>query len=182
MAVTINGASPTTAQQREFAAAMGLPVLLQTVTVASAQQDIDFTGLDLDADGTYRVELNISPNAVEAQTSYMYFNGDTTAANYNIQFVQGNAGAVNAGAASDARIAWPAAPNNTANTGIAVITVGKVPGKKPHSQSQCTAVTADTLLNVMIAHRWSGTANVTSIKLRHSTLFGVGTVAKIYKV
>lgn len=182
MAVTINGASPTTAQQREFAAAMGLPVLLQTVTVGTAQQDIDFTSLDLDADVTYRIELVLCPNAAESQTTRMFFNADTTVANYTWVQVQGNAGVVNGTASADAAIAFVAAPNSVNNTCVVSIVVGKIAGKRPASVSNCTAVSVDVLLIQNIAHRWSGTANVTSIKLRHSTLFGVGTVAKIYKV
>lgn len=181
MAVTINGASPTTAQQREFAAAMGLPVLLQTVTVGTAQQDLDFTSLDLDADGTYRIELVVSPNSTGVQEVFCYYNGDLTAANYQSQYLVGAVSSTLAGRSTTATAAFGGSPTSTAFTSRSSLNVSKVAGKNPILTS-LNSYDVTGLAAGVFAHRWTGTANVTAIKLRHTSLFGVGTVAKIYKV
>ncbi len=184
MTVTINGVSPTTAQQREFATAMGLPILLQTVTVATAQQDIDFTGLDLDADVQYRIELLHVPNASEIQSVKIFFNADTTEGNYRRQRVSGIALAASASSASDAFIIiGNGATADTNYTLQASISVSQVTGKYPVALGVFSnqAGTAFTNTGVSSVARVD-TANVTSIKLRHTSNFGVGTVAKIYKI
>lgn len=182
MAVTINGVSPTTAQQREFAAAMGLPVLLQTVTVGTAQQDIDFTSLDLDADSNYQIFLAVKPNTTGDQTVYAYYNADTTNTNYQTQFLTTDNTTNTAGRASAPIFAFGNVTATTTQTLQANANFAKISGAVPI----CDSISADTIAGsirfLRTAVKWNSTANVTSIKLRHTSNFGAGTVAKIYKV
>lgn len=182
MTVTINGLAPSTAQQRDFAAAMGLPVLLQTVTVGSAQQDIDFTGLDMDADKFYRIILIHKPNASEAQGISMYYNGDFNPANYEHQFTQGNNTSITGGRFSNAAVGLGGTPTSTNVGGLTDICLSKFAGATPAANSISSGVITASIYQKTIGHRWISTANVTSIKLRHDFNFGVGTVAKLYKV
>lgn len=182
MTVTINGAAPTTAQQRDFAAAMGLPVLLQTVTVASAQQDIDFTGLNLDVDASYQIDLSVVQNSAGVGDIFCYYNADLTAANYQNQTLVADSTSVASARASTARFAGGFTTSDTTDTLLVTGRITKYTGKKPSAATKSTSSTASGIVMVDVAHRWSGTSNVTSIKLRHTSNFGVGTVAKIYKV
>lgn len=183
MSVTINGVSPTTAQQREFAAAMGLPVLLQTVTVGSAQQDIDFTGLNLDSDVSYRVEVIMAINAASDQSVAVYYNADTTAANYQVQLLAGDGSSAFAELRNNTTGAiFGGAPSATTQTLVGSMTFAKVTGKTPGMISDFIYMNAANIRRSIVGHRWNSSANVTAIKLRHTSNFGVGTVAKIYKV
>lgn len=183
MTTTIQGqGAPTTAQQRDFAAAMGLPVLLQTVTVGTAQQDIDFTSLDLDADRIYRIELSHIPNAGENQTVKAFYNSDFTDANYQNQFLSAAATTATALRQSTAFAAFGGIPTNANYCNLSTITITKTAGKIPMLMSVSGYINATDAALVTIAQRWSSSVNVTAIKLRHTTLFGVGTVAKIYKL
>lgn len=181
MAVTINGVSPTTAQQREFAAAMGLPVLLQTVTVASAQQDIDFTGLNLDADRIYRIEMTLVTNASEDQSVRVFYNTDFTDVNYQSQFILAG-GATSSVARAATATALFGAVMSAGLVSVGYCLLSKIPGKAPSLVGTQSIFDNANIALITRSAKWNGTANVTSIKLRHTTLFGVGTVAKIYKV
>lgn len=181
MAVTINGVAPTTAQQREFAAAMGLPVLLQTVVLGSNQQDIDFTGLDMDTDQMYEIRLMVSPSTTTNQETFCYYNGDLTAANYQNQFTLASTTTTTAGRASTAAAALGGAPSSTVHTIHAKIFISKTPAHTPILNSVNGYDNGGAVVT-SYSHRWGNSVNVTSIKLRHTSTFGAGTVAKLYKV
>lgn len=153
----------------------------KTVTVSSAQQDIDFTGLDLDADVQYRIVLIHAANATDSQGIGLMYNGDTTAANYQHQYVQGSNTTVSAGRFSNAAIGLGGTPSGTNRTTQTNIVITKLSGKYPSAASTAVGVVGSDILHKGIAHQWLSTANVTSIKLRHDNLFGVGTVARLYK-
>lgn len=181
MSVTINGVAPTTAQQREFAAAMGLPVLLQTITVSAAQQDIDFSSLSLDSDRSYKIELSLVPNSAADQLVFVYFNSDFTNANYQKQTMSGDGSTTSSQRVADSGCMGGGTPNSTNFTILSMANIVKVAGKMPVISTENSVYSAGSIARTQCAASWNGTANVTAIKLRHTSNFGVGTVAKIYR-
>lgn len=181
MTVTINGSSPSLAQKRDMSASFGMPVKIAEVVVGSAQQDIDFTGLDLDTDRVYIIELVMKPNATTDSTVYLYYNADTTAANYQVQYSSAIGASITTQfITSNAAIAFGNITANTAHTYTASLRISKIAGCTPmaHGNSEYTA--SGNPMHNILNHRWTGTANVTSMKLRHTSNFGAGTVARLY--
>lgn len=181
MTVTVNGSPPTLAERIEFAQAMGLPVLLQSVTVATAQQDIDFTGLDLDADVSYRIELVVKPNSTGLQSVTMYYNADLTDANYQIQYEQAVNTTINGARAASPVAAFGGVAATLGQTTRSTVEISKISGAVPVFDSSSAYTETGNVMFIRVAGKWNSTANVTSIKLRHTSNFGVGTVARLFK-
>lgn len=186
MSVTIDGVTPTLAQKRELALALGVPVLLHSVTLTATQQDIDFTGLNLVTDIAYRIDLVTVPGSLVDQGTRLFFNSDVTAANYstNYQFHDSVTTPFNYTSAREANsfvgIGW--APSTTSRGGQSVIEVRQVSGCFPTFVANGMAWSSDRSMRINTAGARLNTEAVTSIKLRHASVFGVGTVARLFLV
>lgn len=150
------------------------------VTVTSAQQDIDFTTLDLNTARFYQIELYVVPNVSGAQTVSYYFNSDTTNANYRRQLLIANGSTSFASRASDGAVLTTNAMPTTATSIYVTLKTAKYTGVRPSSTLVCQVQDTTEIMSMTGSHVWTNTTNVTDIKLRHSSNFGVGTIARLY--
>lgn len=164
----------------------GSLIKLGEVVVTSATTDIDFTGLDLETDGRYMLVASHVPNAAGAQTVRLYYNGDTTTANYYRAFM-GSDGANPAygGGGVEAEI-YASGDTSTPYHALAEVILSKAAGHRAHAISRVARYTSTGSFGVLnYSHvRFSSTDNVTSIKLRNSVAngFGVGTRVALYRL
>jgi len=149
--------------------------------VTAARQDIDFTSLDLDASRQYRIELFVVPNAAENQTTLIFFNGDETEANYQRQFVQMENTSQSIFRSTGGVVLGGYIPSTTTRGIYAELKLMKVAGAYPVCKFSSNQWNSANLALRQGFLTWLNTANVTSIKLRHSTHFGAGTVARLYE-
>lgn len=151
-------------------------------TVTTAVQDIDFTGLDLDADETYIIELSYVPASTGDKGIYLYFNNDLTATNYNAVLFYSD-GASPSGFALNSAYAFSVGAGSI-YTAKAKFEIGKLAGHMPRTAVTATGRSAAGLRSMLNNHEWTGTGNVTDIKLRHADAagFAVGTRARLYKL
>lgn len=164
----------------------GSLIKLGEVVVTSATTDIDFTGLDLETDGRYMLVASHVPNAAGAQTVRLYYNGDTTTANYYRAFM-GSDGANPAygGGGVEAEI-YASGDTSTPYHALAEVILSKAAGHRAHAISRVARYTSTGSFGVLnYSHvRFSSTDNVTSLKLRNSVTngFGVGTRVALYRL
>lgn len=159
--------------------------LLDEVILGTAATDIDFTGLDLDADFNYIVKAFAVPAVSGGHVISMFLSGDTTVTNYNSQLLYGLGASAGAQGGNNALIHFNNAMPDTSNPFSFVIDLLKVAGSKPNAM--CTGVGVHTDGAPFwggVMHRRNNTANVTDIKLRNSITngFGVGTRIRLYRM
>lgn len=154
------------------------------VTLSAASTDMVISGLNFDQDELYQLELAHVPATVSgtATAVFMYYNTDFTATNYNVTYITGNP-TVTTGTYNNAELM---------NLGNAVqpvyltIKLGKLAGKSPKAFTSTPHLSFTTVPHStqMRTHTWNGTANITTITLRHSVPsgFAAGTTVKIYRI
>lgn len=158
--------------------------IAQVIVTGSAVTDIDFAGLDLDADSLYQLEVYCVPGTTGGHVVGLYYNADTTAANYQTQLgyvVGGSSGGLLQSAASVFSTNTLAATTEPFSFTAKIM---KAAGSKPNARA--SGVSIDTGGAPYIsehAHRWNSTANVTALKLRNSISsgFGIGSFARLYR-
>jgi len=151
-------------------------------TVTTAQQDIDFSSLDLDADASYVIELAYVPAATGDKGIYLYFNADLTATNYNSTLFYSD-GAAPSGFAFNNAYAFSSGAGSI-YTASAKFEIAKLAGHLPRSRISATGRSTAGLRSMLNNHEWNSTANVTAIKLRHADAggFAAGTRARLYRM
>lgn len=157
----------------------------QVLVSGSAVTDIDFSGVDLDADKSYRMEVYVVPGATGAHLLGLYYNSDTTATNYRSQLGYAFGTSASGAAYNNAEIHFNSAMPDTTNAYVVTIEIMKVSGSKPCATSRGISLHTDgTPFASYHAHRRDNTANVTDIKLRNSISggFGVGTLVRLYRM
>lgn len=156
------------------------------VIVASAQPDIDFSGLDLDADAEYLLAVYAVQSAASVNHALqLFYNGDTTLANYQRQSVLVAHTSMTANRASDPYILYARNPSASVDNVLAgTIRISKAAGRKPIAVVQGNSWSTSTagLETYQGAHVYSSTVNVIAIKLRHLVNFGVGTRVRLYRL
>jgi hypothetical protein len=161
-------------------------VLVEEVVLGAANTTITFAAvLDLVADTQYSLELIFAAQQSAAQQVSIYFNGDTTAANYRRQTVRGNLTTASAAAGSDAVMTSTLSSSpDTASTYSVTADISQISGRHP-----CVTVRyvtgnnpTNNVVGVASVHRIN-TANVTSISIVNAGTggFAAGTVARLYK-
>ena len=158
---------------------------LADFTVTTAQRDIDFTGVDLDADAKYVVELAYVPVTTGDHTISLYYNADLTGTNYRATLFYSD-GPSAVGFSINSAYAFSCGNSLTPKAAFAKFEIGKVVGHKPFaSVAVCgPAFSGGGVRSMLNGHEWGNTANVTSIKLRHVNAggFGIGTRARLYRL
>lgn len=158
----------------------GAMELVGTYTVAgSAVTTINIPSLDLSAAGTYILEVNAKNNTATNGYVNLYFNGDTTATNYENQSLTGSAGTVGANRLNNAQ-AFHLYVSATAHATMEIVV--DLDGKASViSKSRENTGAALVLRSIVLT--WLTAANVTSIDLTAAVAnaFAVGSYAKLWK-
>jgi hypothetical protein len=163
-----------------WAAAGGGLVASNTVS-GSAVTSFSFTGLDLDTDIAYIIEMEILADAGNNLFS-IYANNLQTATDYRSQLIQATGTTVNSEEANNARIGYLSDGYRTRS----IIHVGYSTGRYFYASAQFVRQHDSTTGFITINGVWKPTelvANVTRIDIVHSTSsgFDIGTKVRIYK-
>lgn len=162
--------------------------LIAEVMVAAARTDIDFTGLDLDADRTYQIQLLMVPSVTGNQNASIFFNGDTADANYRRRRLTSFATtSVTGVAGNDAVFVTGTGGSNGAviQPQKTMLQISKVAGVYPMVDARSVGWSGVGQLWIdSIGVSRMNAENVTSIKLRHNITngFGVGSFARLYRL
>jgi len=148
-----------------------------TETIGTAVQVVDFTGLDIEDDGTYILALTLLNSNGGAINYSMSINADYTATNYHNQYILGNAGGV-----SSART-----NTNHIETGIGngsyhtyLITITKVAGSVTSAIIQNRGGdSATTLTAYYRVWNTTSTTNLTSIRIASDGADGIGVSSRL---
>jgi hypothetical protein len=155
----------------------------EAIVAGSAATSITVSGLDLDTDESYFVELalqNVNGTLAEVR---LFYNGDTTTSNYHYgQSLVTGAGVASTGSGTDAYVI----PLNASGDCVATTTL---PIKRDLTgRARCVFQTNGTpggsdFAMAIRSHRWATVANVTSITFTSSvaTAFAVGSYVRIWK-
>jgi len=149
------------------------------VVTGATTQSIAFTGLNLDADGHYKLVLHQVGSATSRQI-YMYCNADTTGTNYNFKIINTDGTTVTTSGVNDAYLI-----NGSSNTNdLLIVDIVKRAGQEARANGIYQQ--RDFGGVGVTCWEWTGTANVTTLTLTVGTAgayyYGVGSRAKLYKV
>lgn len=145
----------------------------------SAVTSIDFTGLDINTDKSYRIELDITSITAGAVIE-LFYNNDTTSTNYYSQYIQGSGATPTSSRANDAGIIAVGAGTFSScvinvqlvdGYAIAVSSVARDIGASVIRRSYAQGKSSATLANIT---QMTLTANVASI-------IDVATKTRIYR-
>lgn len=159
----------------------GAVTIVASATVAgSAQTSVTLSPLDLATDGCYMILFSIQNVVASAATISMFFNGDTTATNYQNQPIVGSGATISGGRANNARITDVVA--STYVTGE-IKTQRDVSGR-PRSICWSNRDEPASIILEGVAHVRANTANVTSITFSSSVAssIGIGSTFKVFKI
>lgn len=154
--------------------------LVTSTTLLADATTITFTGLDLEADYRYMIRVFWKAPAVDASIR-LYYNNDSTNANYKYQrcILNGAAGFANA---SDAFIMTC----NSNNNAYGEINIQKTAGNQP--LANCIESNYDTgatkQATNIYSHYWTTTTNVSRIDLTCDSVSGIktGSIIAIYRM
>jgi hypothetical protein len=143
-------------------------VLLETVTLTSAQASVEFTDLNTKYGSTYQhLQIRISARCGAAANLKIQYNGDT-AGNYSFHYLEGTGSSVISGAGTS---------QSSGDLGVAVAETNVFSGfvvdlldpfettKFKTGRSFYGAATAGSKWLGIMSHNWRSTSAVTSIKL-----------------
>lgn len=150
----------------------GYEVVAEVALVAAATS-IDITGLNLDADERYFIEYTFLGATGSTNTISLYFNSDTTDANYDRDFRAGNTGTQ----ASNAAVAAVLGAYCAVGEGFLVASLDGRPMYRGDSL-RWDGGTSDVRLTDG-ALRWLTDANVTSLSFRGSVTNGLAAGSKV---
>jgi hypothetical protein len=167
------------------ASPLGTPVidysLIEEIVVTGSHvTSIEFTGLNLIGDGAYILHYNLTNPTGSTSYLRLYFNSDTTDANYYGQNFDAN-GAVISGARGNV----PTIDNLTAGTSsMNRIIFSQIAGEEPRAMTQLNRLAPAGLKTGMDCVAWVTTNNVTIITLTASvaSAIGIGSKFLLYKV
>jgi hypothetical protein len=150
------------------------------VVSGAARTDMPINGLDLAADLGYVIDLFVV-NALGSDIGVnMFFNGDTTATNYDRE-VHGYSGTtVTGGRGNDANcMSVTASQSSAMDYKLGVRANGKTFMIGTGYQDETTSIQVRTY-----AHQWRTAANVTSLSVTCGTSdgFGIGSYVRVYKI
>lgn len=156
-----------------------VPVLVSTQTLATTASYVEWTGLDINTDGAYKIIFSASNgHASLTRNCAIYLSGDTTDSNYNsircITTTSANTREYDSGS-----------PNFTgsltANTNFSgEITVTQTINTRPLIFA--VVATEDTVQTTRV-RKTNVTSNVTAIRLYfQGSVFGAGSIFQLYKI
>ncbi len=159
-----------------------LTPVARTIVSGGAVTSVTFSGLDLDAAGTYIVKMSLKNATGSASAVSMTYNADTTATNYRSEVSQAAGSSATAANSNNALITSMQASGD----GICHVEIRKpVAGCKIKATSTYTYDTGASLTWASRAHEWvTVSTNVTSITFTGSVASSIAndSVIEIYKL
>jgi hypothetical protein len=136
---------------------------------------MEITGLDLDATGVYDIVIDFKNAFGSATTFRVYFNNDTTAANYY------NSYHFSASSGNSATANFATLNNGESVTGVGTL-VEDGDGEKVLN-GLWTYRSATTWYSANYSHMWNSTSNLTSIKISatNTDAIAIGGYIKVYR-
>jgi hypothetical protein len=162
-------------------AASGEMQLLGTATVSgAAATDLTLSGLDLSAFAGFKIILKIKNATASAGLISLFYNGDTTATNYDRQALSGTGSSAAAARVNAAAITSLIASECSTGT----IDIFNDFDGKPRARSQTNIGAPSGLILQDIAHVWDSATNVTSITLSSSVAnaLAIGSTFSVYGI
>lgn len=153
--------------------------LLEEVVVAGgAVQAIEFTGLDLEADAAYFIELTWLASEGGGEI-LVYFNNDTTAGNYHRQQLTANGATISGNAFANSRLVEYRDGFQSVISGTVMKSVGGSPNITVFGNDPASGDPFISNANV----KWDTTDNVTVMKFHLSggNDFPNGSVCRLFK-
>jgi len=145
----------------------------------AAVTSIDFTGLDINTDKSYRIEFEWITGASGANC-YLYYNNDTTITNYHYQLLSGNGATTTSARVNSAIVAITAANLRS----YAVIDVATVDGYACADSSNTRDIGIGLIRSGFGQNKSSATVtNITQLTLTSSVAnqIDIGTKVRIYR-
>lgn len=159
----------------------GAMTYVATSTVAGSDAtSVTFSSLDLGTDIEYYIQVVLKNPSAATRTYSLFFNGDTTATNYQRQALNGGGSSATAGNSNDG-ILFSA---NASGTATGFIRISKDVDGKARAFS-CVSRDAGTSLRLeMTVHQQITASNVTSITIQGSaaSMIAIGSTFRLYKV
>ena len=146
----------------------------------SAATELEVTGLDLNADELYFIEFKIQSAAGTNPMVALYYNSDTTAANYYNQAQASDGGSTYSGRSNNGTLVQLLTGTDSVGWGRLYSEIDGNPVM--HVSFTQGEFAAQRVFEA--AHTWNSTANVTSFKLVHPNAGGlaVGTRIRVWKL
>ena len=159
----------------------GAVSLVSTVTVSGAAvTTVSFTGLDLATDGRYLLDIEFVNATATGGYILLYFNADTTAANYRTQarYLQNGAQGIYNTSTAESTYLYPSYSSR------AIYDIRMDPTTRPRTKMWSVEDNPTTMTSLDLTHVRNVSANVTSIALTAQVAgaIGIGSVAKLWKM
>jgi len=156
-------------------------LVAEYLVAGTAVTSIDFSGLDINANASYRFEIDLYNPTVSTTSVYCFINGDTTITDYYSQLLQGFASTANAGNVNNPAIMACSAGQSAQATGSVSATLNNT---KPRIMSWATSAETTSLITQFYSVvKTAAVANITQLTFTTSIAlaFGVGTRIRIYR-
>jgi hypothetical protein len=149
-------------------------IVAEKVITGSAVDSVVFTGLDLDAAGTYKINVSIK-NATASECGYfMYYNGDHVPTNYYKQYFYSSGSADGSGRENNAEIVWTTGNNEL----ISEIIIMRTPTGYVFATARTVYGAPSSISIHRISHSWVTASNVTQICVKSEIATGIGVGSK----
>ena len=154
-------------------------LLAEYEVTGAAVTSIDFTGLDINAHKSYRIELDLVSGTGSNGNVSAYINGDTTDANYYFQYVQGDGGSVIAARGAGPKIGYVYGGDVSVIVAWVQLVDGYMFAETRDTQGAPSALVA----NIRSIRKTATVSNITQITLAGQVtgMLGVGTKISIYR-
>lgn len=150
------------------------PVAEFTVTGADAT-DITISGLDLDTDGEYVVTFDLDNGSGSTMNLSLFYNGDTTAANYYTQVMSANGSTAAAARANNAILSAVAAGHSCSGE----MTIRPNFDGRPQCRSNVSRGHGSDCVWITSSHTHQTVGNVTSLTLNSSVASALSIGSKV---
>jgi len=172
--------SYTRASGEALIAAGGTELLAEHEVTGSSVTSVDFSGLDITAHNSYRIEIDAVNPQASAADYYLFINGDTTTTNYYSQLMSAN-GTTFAGARTNFPACMIPLASGTATTTIFLSMDGS---GYPRAISNCSSYSPSAIRGLFYSIAKTATVtNITQITITASvaSAIGVGSKLRIYR-
>jgi hypothetical protein len=159
-----------------------LTFVAESVVAGSAATNITMSGLDLDADQCYHIQLLIDNATGSNTTINLFFNSDTTTTNYDNESITGNGSTISSTRANTASIGGV----NSSATAImeTSLKLRRDFDGRPRSTWTLNRENTTAILHQEFSQMWRTANNVTSITINANvaSALSIGSYMRIWKL